>query len=32
MEQDLLSMDRLPTLDEMKAFFRKHDWTAVEID
>ena len=32
MEQDLLSMERLPTLDEMKEFFRKHDWTTMKID
>ncbi len=31
MEKDLLSMDRLPTMDEMKEFFRKHDWTTAQI-
>ena len=27
----LLDLDRAPTLDELKAFFKKHDWSAAEI-
>ena len=27
----LLDLDRVPTLDELKAFFKKHDWSAAEI-
>ena len=27
----LLNLDRVPTLDELKAFFKKHDWSAAEI-
>ena len=29
---NLPELDRLPTFDEMKEFFKKHDWTAVKID
>ena len=27
----LLDLDRVPTLDELKAFFKKHDWSAAKI-
>ena len=27
----LLDLDRAPTLDELKAFFKKHDWSAAKI-
>lgn len=27
----LLDLDRIPTLDELKAFFKKHDWSAAKI-
>ncbi len=27
----LLDLDRVPTLDELKAFFKKHDWSAAQI-
>ena len=32
MKKDLLNMDRLPTLDELKEFFRNNDWTTAKID
>ena len=32
MKKDLLVMDRLPTLDELKEFFKENDWTAAKID
>ena len=33
MEQDntLLDLDRVPTLDELREFFKKHDWSAAQI-
>ncbi|MBR2327957.1 MAG: hypothetical protein IKA51_04995 [Clostridia bacterium] len=31
MAKDLLDMDRLPTMDELKEFFKKNDWTAAKI-
>lgn len=31
MAKTLFDMDRLPTMDEMKEFFRKHDWTSAQI-
>ena len=27
----LLDLDRAPTLDELKAFFKKHDWSAAKL-
>lgn len=27
----LLDLNRAPTLDELKAFFKKHDWSSAEI-
>ena len=32
MKKDLLNMDRLPTLDELKEFFKSNDWTSTKID
>ena len=32
MKKDLLELDRLPTLDELKEFFKDNDWTSVKID
>lgn len=32
MKKDLLNMDRLPTLDELKEFFKGNDWTSTKID
>ena len=32
MKKDLLTMDRLPTLDELKEFFKNNDWTTAKID
>ena len=32
MDLGLLEMDRLPTLEELKEFFRKNDWTTATID
>ena len=32
MKKDLLNMDRLPTLDELKGFFKENDWTTSKID
>ena len=32
MKKDLLELDRLPTLDELKEFFKENDWTTVKID
>lgn len=31
MAKDLLSMDRLPTMEELKEFFKKNDWTSAKI-
>ena len=31
LDTTLLDLDRAPTLDELKAFFKKHDWSAAEI-
>lgn len=28
LDTTLLDLDRAPTLDELKAFFKKHDWSA----
>ena len=30
-DTSLLDLNRAPTLDELKAFFKKHDWSAAEI-
>lgn len=27
----LLDLDRAPSLDELKAFFQKHDWSASKL-
>ncbi len=27
----LLDLDRAPTLEELKAFFKKHDWSAAKL-
>ena len=32
MKKDLLAMDRLPTLEELKKFFKENDWTTAKID
>ena len=32
MKKDLLNMNRLPTLDELKEFFKENDWTSTKID
>lgn len=32
MKKDLLTMDRLPTLGELKEFFKSNDWTTAKID
>ena len=32
MNKDLLELDRLPTLDELKEFFKENDWTTTKID
>lgn len=31
MKKDLLDMDRLPTIEELKEFFKKNDWTSAKI-
>ena len=31
LDTTLLDLDRVPTLDELKAFFKKHDWTTAKI-
>ena len=31
LDTTLLDLDRVPTLDELKAFFRKHDWSAAKM-
>ena len=31
MAKTLLDMDRLPTMDELKEFFNKNDWTSAKI-
>lgn len=31
LDTTLLDLDRVPTLDELKAFFKKHDWSAAKI-
>ena len=31
MKKDLLNMDRLPTMEELKEFFKKNDWSAAQI-
>ena len=31
MAKDLLNMDRLPTMEELKEFFKKNDWTSAKI-
>lgn len=32
MKKDLLNVNRLPTLDELKEFFKENDWTSTKID
>ena len=32
MKLDVLNMDRLPTLDELKQLFKENDWTNMKID
>ena len=32
MKLDVLNMDRLPTLDELKQLFKENDWTSMKID
>ena len=32
MNKDLLALDRLPTIDELKEFFKCNDWTTAKID
>ena len=31
MAKDLLDMDRLPTMEELKEFFKNNDWTSAKI-
>ena len=31
LDTTLLDLDRVPTLDELKEFFKKHDWTTAKI-
>ena len=31
LDTTLLDLNRVPTLDELKAFFKKHDWSAAKI-
>ena len=31
LDRTLLDLDRTPTLDELKSFFRKHDWSAAQL-
>lgn len=31
LDTTLLDLDRAPTIKEMQAFFKKHDWSAVKI-
>ena len=31
LDTTLLDLDRAPTILEMRAFFKKHDWSAVKI-
>ena len=31
LDTSLLDLDRAPTLEELKAFFRKHDWSAAKL-
>ena len=31
LDTTLLDLDRVPTLDELKAFFKKHDWSVAKI-
>ena len=31
LDRTLLDLDRAPTLAELKAFFRKHDWSAAKL-
>ncbi|MBP3627469.1 MAG: hypothetical protein J6J39_05465 [Clostridia bacterium] len=31
MAKDLLNMDRLPTMEELKEQFKKNDWTTIQI-
>ena len=31
MAKDLLDMDRLPNMEELKEFFKKNDWTSAKI-
>ena len=31
MAKTLLDMDRLPTMEELKEFFKKNDWSAAQI-
>lgn len=32
MKKDLFELDRLPTMDELKEFFKNNDWTTAKID
>ena len=32
MAKDLLNMDRLPTMEELKQFFKENDWTSMKIN
>ena len=31
MAKNLIDMDRLPTMEELKEFFKKNDWSAARI-
>lgn len=32
MKLDILNMDRLPTMEELKQLFKENDWTTIKID
>ena len=32
MKLDVLNMDRLPTMEELKQLFKENDWTNMKID
>lgn len=32
LDTTLIDMDRTPTMEELRAFFKKHDWSAMKLD
>lgn len=32
LDTTLIDMDRIPTMEELRAFFKKHDWSAMKLD